>query len=177
MHSFDRRPRQIDAMAYIAPNATVVGDVHLAAGSSVWFGAVVRADTERVVVGPGSNVQDLALLHADPGFPCELGARVSVGHQACVHGAIVEDDVLVGIRAVVLNGCRIGRGSVIAAGSVLPEGTVVPPGSVVMGTPGKVVRPAEPRDAERIARAAKNYETAARGLLDPRGFVDPGPAT
>jgi carbonic anhydrase/acetyltransferase-like protein (isoleucine patch superfamily) len=156
------RPELVAASAYLAPGAVVRGDVTVGEESSVWFGAVIRGDAEAVRIGRQTNVQDLAVLHADPGLPCVLGDRVTVGHAAIVHGAIVEDDVMVGIRAVILNGARIGAGSLIAAGAVVPEGMVVPAGSVVMGVPGKVRRQSDERDLERIRHAAEHYVLAAR---------------
>ncbi len=155
------RPELIAATALIAPGAIVLGDVTIADEVSIWFNAVVRGDSERIVVGRQTNVQDLCLLHADPGFPCLLGERVTLGHGAIVHGATVEDDCLIGMRAVVMNGARIGSGSIVGVGAVVTEGTIIPPGSLVLGTPGKVVRATEPRDLERIRHAAQHYVAAA----------------
>jgi carbonic anhydrase/acetyltransferase-like protein (isoleucine patch superfamily) len=153
----------VDATAFIAGNATVLGHVEIAARASVWFGAVLRGDTDRIMVGPETNVQDLAVLHADPGFPCRLGARVTVGHAAVVHGATIEDDVLIGMRAVILNGARVGSGSVIAAGCVVPEGMQVPDNSLVVGVPGRVKRETNEAIRARIAQAAAHYvELAGR---------------
>ena len=148
---------KIDPAAFVAPGAVVLGDVTIGAEASVWFGAVARGDVAAIVIGPQTNVQDGCILHADPGQPCRLGARVTLGHGAIVHGAIVEDDVLIGIRAVVLNEARIGRGSIVAAGALVPPGAVIPPGSLVMGIPGKVVRPTGPADEELIRRSAEHY--------------------
>ncbi|WP_441248444.1 gamma carbonic anhydrase family protein [Kitasatospora sp. McL0602] len=126
--------------AFVAPNAVVVGAVTLAEGASVWYGAVLRADAETIAVGAASNVQDNCTLHADPGFPLVVGQRVTVGHNAVLHGCVIEDDVLVGMGAVVLNGARVGTGSLVAAGAVVPQGAQIPPGSLVAGVPGKVRR-------------------------------------
>lgn len=153
---------QIDPTAYIARGAVVVGDVTIGSESSVWFNAVVRGDTESIRIGSQTNVQDLCMLHADPGFPCVLGDRVTLGHAAVVHGAVVEDDCMIGMRAVVMNGAKIGRGSIIAVGAVVTEGTEIPPDSVVMGMPGKVVRQAGERDCERIRHAATHYVEEAK---------------
>ncbi|MFE6056835.1 gamma carbonic anhydrase family protein [Kitasatospora sp. NPDC056446] len=130
----------VDPGAFVAPNAVVVGDVTLGAGASVWYGAVLRGDAESISVGAGSNIQDNCTLHADPGFPLVVGERISVGHNAVLHGCTVEDDVLVGMNATVLNGARIGTGSLVAAGAVVPQGMVVPPGSLVAGVPARVRR-------------------------------------
>lgn len=156
------RAELVDPSAYIAPGAVVLGDVQLAAEASVWFHAVLRGDTAPIRVGRQSNVQDLCVLHADPGFPCTLGDRVSVGHAAIVHGATVEDDCLIGMRAVVMNGAKIGAGSIVAVGAVVTEGTQVPPGSVVMGMPAKVRRAVTPADQDRIRHAANHYVENAR---------------
>ncbi|QDU97735.1 gamma carbonic anhydrase family protein [Lignipirellula cremea] len=155
-------PELLDPTAYVAPGATLVGDVQMAAESSVWFGAVLRGDTATIRLGRQTNVQDLCVLHADPGFPCLLGDRVTVGHGAIVHGATVADDCLIGMRAVVMNGAQIGAGSIIAVGAVVTEGTIVPPGSVVMGAPGKVRSAAEARHREAIQHASAHYVANAR---------------
>ncbi|MEV7795216.1 gamma carbonic anhydrase family protein [Streptomyces sp. NPDC087512] len=130
----------VDAETFVAPTASVVGDVTLRAGASVWYGAVLRGDVERITVGAGSNVQDNCTLHADPGFPVTVGERVSIGHNAVVHGATVEDDCLIGMGATVLNGAVIGAGSLVAAQALVPQGMRVPPGSLVAGVPAKVRR-------------------------------------
>jgi carbonic anhydrase/acetyltransferase-like protein (isoleucine patch superfamily) len=126
--------------AWVAPNATVVGQVILAAKSSVWYGTVLRAEFEPITVGEGSNLQDNVTVHVDPGFPATLGTGVTVGHNAVLHGCTIEDGALVGMGAVVLNGAVIGAGSLVAAGAVVSQGTVVPPRSLVAGVPGKVRR-------------------------------------
>lgn len=130
-------PELADA-AFIAPGAIVLGRVRVGSGSSVWYGCVLRGDDEEIVIGADCNIQDGTIIHADPGDPTILGDRVSVGHGALLHGARIEDDVLVGMRAVVLNGAQVGRGSLIAAGAVVRPGTDVPPGSFVVGVPATV---------------------------------------
>lgn len=165
------RPELVDASVYLAPNATVLGEVQIGPHSSVWFQAVVRGDTERVQIGAATNIQDGSVLHADPGFPCILGDRVTVGHAAIVHGAIVEDDVIVGMRAVILNGARIGRGSVIGAGALVTEGCQIEPNSLVFGMPGKVVRPTSAEQRERIAQTAEHYVQAARAFAQTGGVA------
>jgi carbonic anhydrase/acetyltransferase-like protein (isoleucine patch superfamily) len=157
----DRAP-QIDATAYIADGAQLIGDVVLGSGVSVWFNAVLRGDTERISVGAGSNVQDGAILHADPGFPCTVGTGVVTGHGAILHGCQIGDDCLIGMGAVVLNGARIGPGSIVAAGAVVPEGKEFPPRSLIMGVPAKVVREATTQDLEQIAAGARHYQERAR---------------
>ena len=143
--------------AFVHPLAAVLGDVTLGAGASVWPFAVLRGDPDRIVIGAESNVQDGAVVHVDRGVPATLGARVSVGHRAIVHGATVEDDCLVGMAAVLLNGVVVGRGSIVAAGAVVPEGAVIPPGSLVLGVPGVVRRPTRADEQARIARTVASY--------------------
>jgi carbonic anhydrase/acetyltransferase-like protein (isoleucine patch superfamily) len=155
------RPQQIAPSVWIAPGAVVIGDVTIGEAASVWFNAVLRGDTEQIVIGRQTNVQDLCMLHADPGQPCHLGDRVTLGHGAIVHGAIVEDDCMIGMRAVVMNGARIGAGSIVGVGAVVTEGTTIPPRSLVLGLPGKVVRATDQRDLERIRQAAEHYMAAA----------------
>lgn len=154
------RPELVHATAFIATGAIVIGDVTLAENVSVWFNAVIRGDSEAIRIGAGSNVQDGCILHADPGRPCVLGERVTLGHGAIVHGAMLEDDVLIGMRAVVMNGARIGRGSIVGVGAVVLENMDVPPGSIVLGMPGRVVRQVSDRDSERIQHAAEHYMAA-----------------
>jgi carbonic anhydrase/acetyltransferase-like protein (isoleucine patch superfamily) len=158
------RSHQVADSAYLAPNTTVLGDVTVGQESSIWYGSVVRGDSERIIIGDQTNVQDLCVLHADPGEPCRLGDRVTVGHGAIVHAATVEDDVLVGMRAVILNGASIGRGSLIAAGAIVTAGTVVPPGSVVAGTPAVVRGPVQAKHTEMIRHAAEHYVRATRAF-------------
>lgn len=156
------RPDLIDPSVFIAAGARIVGDVTIGADSSVWFNAVIRGDTESIRIGRGTNVQDGCVLHADAGIPCTLGDRVSLGHGAMVHGATVEDDALIGMRAVVMNRAVIGAGSIVAVGAVVTEGVVIPPGSVVLGIPGKVVRAAGEADLARIRHAAEHYVAEGR---------------
>ena len=151
----------IHASVIIAQGAVVCGNVHIGQNSSVWFNAVIRGDTEQITLGESTNVQDHCLIHADQGKPCTIGDRVTLGHSAIVHGATVENDVMIGIRATVLNDAVIGTGSLIAAGALVPERMVVPPHSVVMGIPGKVVRQATDKDLARIEYASSHYVEAA----------------
>ena len=157
----DRRP-EIDPSAWVAPGCTVIGSVRLAAGASVWYGSVLRADTENITIGAGSNIQDGTIVHADPGFPTIVGCRVCVGHRAVLHGCVIEDEVLIGMGAVVLNGARIGSGSLVAAGAGVLQGSVIPPGSLVAGLPARVRR--ELSDVERadIVLSAERYASRAR---------------
>jgi carbonic anhydrase/acetyltransferase-like protein (isoleucine patch superfamily) len=155
--ALDGHRPQLAGTAFVAPGAVVVGRVRIGARSSVWYGSVLRGDDEEIVVGEETNIQDISMMHADPGYPAVLGDRVTVGHRAIVHGARVEDDVLVGMGAVILNGARIGSGSVIAAGAVVTPGTEVPENSLVAGLPAKVVREARESDREMIRHAFESY--------------------
>jgi len=158
----DDAPR-IAATAWVADNAQVIGRVELADDASVWYGAVLRGDNDRITVGARSNVQDGSVLHADAGFPLTLGADVTVGHQAMLHGCTVGDGSLIGIQAVVLNGARIGRNSLVGAGAVVTEGKEFPDGSLILGAPAKAVRSVTPEQVERLRFGAQHYvENAER---------------
>lgn len=158
----DGRSPAVDEQAWVAPTAVLAGAVTLAAEVSVWYGTVVRADTETISIGPRTNLQDGVVVHADPGVPVTVGAGVSVGHRAVLHGCTIGDDVLVGMGAVVLNGARVGAGTLIAAGAVILEGAEIPPGSLVAGLPGKVRRELTGDERAAILRNADNYCALAR---------------
>ncbi|MGW5677860.1 gamma carbonic anhydrase family protein [Streptomyces sp. NPDC003860] len=162
------REPAIDPDAFTAPTSVVVGDVALAAGASVWYHAVLRADCGPVVIGADSNIQDNSTVHVDPGFPVTVGERVTVGHNAVLHGCTVEDDVLVGMGATVLNGARIGAGSLVAANALVPQGMEVPPGSLVAGVPAKVKRPLTDEERELIKTNAVMYVELARQHREAR---------
>ena len=155
----------IHPTAFVAPSAIVEGDVSIGPHASVWHHAVLRGDSAPIAIGSSTNVQDGAIIHADPGFDCVVGERVTVGHHAVLHGCVVEDEALVGIGALVLNGARLGRGSVVAAGAVVREGTEVPAGCLVAGVPAKIIGAVSESLAERAATGVRNYvELASRGL-------------
>jgi len=143
--------------AWVAPNATLVGAVTLAEGASVFYGAVLRADVDAITLGAGSNIQDNVVVHCDAGKPTTIGANVSIGHAAVLHGCTLEDGVLVGMNATVLNTAVIGEGSLVAAGAVVLEGTVVPPGSLVAGVPAKVRRELTDEERAGIRENAQRY--------------------
>jgi carbonic anhydrase/acetyltransferase-like protein (isoleucine patch superfamily) len=147
--------------SYVAPNATLVGDVILGRQSSIWYGAVLRGDLATIEIGDQSNIQDLAMIHVDRDLPCLVGPRVSVGHRAILHGCRVESDCLIGMGAILLSRVMVGSGSVVAAGTVIPEGVVIPPGSLVMGLPGRVTGRVDEKLARRIQHACENYVTLA----------------
>ena len=142
---------------FIAESAIVLGKVKLNKDSSVWFGAVLRGDTELITVGQGSNIQDCAVLHTDPGFPLTIGQNVTVGHHATLHGCTIGDGSLVGINSVILNGAKIGKGCLIAANALITEGMEVPNGSVVMGSPGKVKSTLDDKGKEALMLNAIHY--------------------
>ncbi len=142
---------------WIAPNATIVGDVELMAEASVWFGAVLRGDNEPIVVGPRSNVQDLTLIHTDAGFPATIGAGCTIGHRALLHGCTIGDNSLIGMGAILLNGAVIGRNCLIGAGALIPEGKEIPDNSLVIGAPGRVVRELDAAAIEALGAAASHY--------------------
>ena len=160
--SFCGKTPRDEGAAFVAPSATVQGDVVLKPGSTVWYGAVLRGDIEPIIVGSGSNVQDGAVLHCSKHCPLTIGRNVTIGHAAVVHGCTVEDDVLVGMHATLLNGCVIGKGSIVAAGAVVPEGMIVPPGSIVMGVPAYVRGPLNERQRSLAPDGAEEYRELAR---------------
>lgn len=153
-----RTPR-VAASAWVHPAATVIGDVTLGEDVSVWPGTVLRGDRDEIVIGAETNVQDGAVLHCDPGLPCRIGARVTIGHRAVVHGCTIEDGALIGIGAIVLNGALVGAGSLVAAGAVVGEGQVIPPDSLVVGVPARVLKPLTD---EQRARVRGGYVTYAK---------------
>lgn len=152
----------IHPTAFIAPTASVMGDVTLGADASVWFGAVLRGDMAPITIGPQTNLQDGTIVHVDEDVPCIVGARVGVGHRVILHGCTVEDECLIGMGSILLNQVRIGTGSVVAAGAVIPEGMQVPPLSLVMGVPGRIVRAVDPALTERVTATWTHYVEQAR---------------
>jgi len=154
---------QIPASTFVADTASVIGRVTLGEETSVWPGAVIRADSEPIVIGDGSNVQDNAVLHVDPGVPMSIGRRVTIGHQVMLHGCTIGDGSLVGIQAIVLNHAVIGESSLVAAGAIVTERKTFPPRSLIMGAPAKVVRELTDDDLAMLERAASTYITR-RGL-------------
>jgi carbonic anhydrase/acetyltransferase-like protein (isoleucine patch superfamily) len=157
-------PELIHSTAYVAPNATVVGDVRVAAEASVWFGCVLRGDNEPIEVGPRTNVQDLTVVHTDEGMPCVLGAGVTVGHRVVLHGATIEDGALIGIGGIVLNGATVGSEALIGAGTLVTEGQVIPPRHLALGVPARVVRELTEKEIERLHAAAARYVAHAKAF-------------
>src|SRR3954471_4582598 len=170
---FDGYLPEVADDAFVAPNATLIGRVTLAATSSVFFGAVLRADRDAIELGERSNLQDNVVVHGDPGSPTRIGRGVSVGHGAVLHGCTVEDDCLIGMSATVLNRAVIGAGSLVAAGAVVLEDTVVPPGSLVAGVAGKVRRGLPEEERAGTRRNAETYRTLSRAYLSARSAHQP----
>jgi carbonic anhydrase/acetyltransferase-like protein (isoleucine patch superfamily) len=165
--TFDGHTPTVDATAFVASNATLIGRVSIAADASVFYGSVLRGDTDSITIGAGSNVQDNVSMHTDVGIQLVVGSGVSIGHGAVVHGCVIEDDCLIGMGATVLNRAVIGTGSLVAAGAVVLEGTVIPPGSLVAGVPAKVRRELTAEERAGVRLNATHYvdlAVAYRGI-------------
>jgi carbonic anhydrase/acetyltransferase-like protein (isoleucine patch superfamily) len=152
----------IDPTSFIAASAIVLGDVGLGPDSSVWYQTVIRGDTERIRIGESTNLQDFTMVHADPGIPCLVGSRVTVGHRVILHGCVVGDDCLIGMGAILLNRVNVGSGSLVGAGALLLEGMQIPPGSLVLGSPARIIRPVDEMARKRIERTWRHYVELAR---------------
>ena len=162
VYEVDGKTPQVDSTAWIADSAQVMGHVTLGPDASVWFGCVLRGDTESMTIGEGSNIQDLTVMHADHGLPLTIGKHVTVGHKVMLHGCTIGDESLIGIGAIVLNGARIGKNCLVGAGSLVTEGKEFPDGSMIMGTPAKVVRELTPQQIEGLRLSAQHYIDNAR---------------
>lgn len=158
---------QVDDAAWVAPDANVIGNVVLEAGSSVWFGSTLRGDNEVIYVGAGSNVQENSVFHTDVGFPLRIGINCTIGHKVMLHGCTIGDNSLIGMGATILNGAQIGKNCLIGAGALITENKVIPDGSLVMGAPGKVVRQLDHKAIQMLTASARHYsENAARFRRD-----------
>lgn len=155
--NFEGHEPDIAEHAWVAPNATLIGRVHLAEHANVWYGAVLRADSETITIGARSNIQDGCVAHADPGFATTIGDGVTVGHRAILHGCTVSNDSLIGMGAVLLNGSTVGEGCLVAAGAVVLEGTEIPPGSLVAGAPAKIRRELTTDERDGLLHSARHY--------------------
>ncbi|MCM2290594.1 MAG: gamma carbonic anhydrase family protein [Sulfuritalea sp.] len=163
IYTLGERQPSLGRDAWVAPNATVIGDVRLGDNASIWWNAVLRGDNDTITIGSESNIQDGSVLHADEGVPLTLGTRVTVGHMVMLHGCTIGDETLIGIKSVILNRAVIGRHCIIGANSLIPEGKVIPERSLVMGSPGKVVRQLSDEEVARLQLAAQGYvENAQR---------------
>jgi carbonic anhydrase/acetyltransferase-like protein (isoleucine patch superfamily) len=157
---------------WIAPNATLAGNVILQADASIWFGSIIRAEVEPITVGPRSNVQDLCVLHTDPGYPLQIGADCTIGHKAMLHGCTIGDGSMIGINAVVLNGARIGKQCLIGAGALVPENVEIPDRSLVLGVPGRIKRELEDAELEKLRDIAAGYVERAQRYRSEAIVVD-----
>ncbi|MFT4195243.1 gamma carbonic anhydrase family protein [Ottowia sp.] len=162
LYEVDGKAPQVHATAWIADSAEVMGNVRVGPDASVWFGCVLRGDTEAMTIGEGSNVQDLSVLHADAGMPLAIGRHVTVGHKVMLHGCTIGDESLIGIGAIVLNGARIGRNCLVGAGALVTEGKEFPDGSMIVGAPARAVRQLTPEQIEGLRRSAQHYIDNAR---------------
>ena len=153
----DKKLKTADDNFWIAPNASVIGDVVLERDASIWFNAILRADNEPITIGEGSNVQDGAIIHTDPGYACNIGKKVTVGHMAMLHGCSIGDGSLIGIGSVVLNGAKIGKNCIIGAKALVTEGMDVPDGSMVLGIPGKIKKTLTEEEQSVVPLGADHY--------------------
>ena len=153
----DKKLKTADDNFWIAPNASVIGDVNLERDASIWFNAILRADNEPITIGEGSNVQDGAIVHTDPGFACRIGKKVTVGHMAMLHGCSIGDGSLIGIGSVVLNGAKIGKNCIIGSKALVTEGMEVPDGSMVLGIPGKIKKTLTEEEQSVVPLGAEHY--------------------
>ena len=153
----DKKLKTADDNFWIAPNASVIGEVNLERDASIWFNAILRADNEPIIIGEGSNVQDGAIIHTDPGYACNIGKKVTVGHMAMLHGCSIGDGSLIGIGSVVLNGAKIGKNCIIGSKALVTEGMEVPDGSMVLGIPGKIKKTLTEEEQSIVPLGADHY--------------------
>ncbi len=158
LYALDGAFPDIDPDSWVAPTADVIGNVRLAQGASIWFGAVLRGDNELINIEQGTNVQDLCVLHTDMGAPLDIGPRCTIGHRAILHGCKIGEQTLIGMGAIILNHAVIGARCLIGAHALIPEGKVIPDGSLVVGAPGKIVRQLTPEDEQGLLKSAQGYE-------------------
>ena len=166
IYELDGMTPQIDDSAWVADSAQVIGQVKLGKDASIWFGTVLRGDSDLITVGEGSNIQDASVLHADAGVPLTVGCNVTVGHQVMLHGCTIGDESLIGIGAVVLNGAKIGKNCLVGAGALVTEGKEFPDGSMILGSPAKAVRQLTPAQIEGLRQSARHYTDNARRFRD-----------
>lgn len=157
IYELDGVSPQVSASAWVADSAQVMGNVNLADDANIWFGVVIRGDTETITVGKGSNIQDMSVLHADVGMPLVVGEGVTVGHKVMLHGCTIGDNSLIGIGAVVLNGAKIGKNCLVGAGALVTEGKEFADGSMILGSPARVIRQLSPEQIEGLRQSARHY--------------------
>lgn len=165
IYQYEQHTPEIAPNVFVAPSADVIGRVVLSENVSVWFNAVIRGDTDSIFIGSGSNIQDNAVLHTDPGIQLKVGENVTIGHCAMVHGCTIGENSLIGINAVILNGANIGRNCLIGANALVPEGMEIPDNSMVLGTPAKVVRELDEKTIAGLSESAKSYRDKASAFL------------
>lgn len=161
-YSLDGVAPNVHRECFVAPGASIIGDVNIKAYASIWFNAVIRADSDKVTIGESTNIQDGAVLHCDPGFPLLIGDGVTVGHKAAVHGCSIDDYSLIGISAVILNGAKIGKHCLIGANALVPENMDIPDGSLVVGSPAKILRQLSDEQRNALEQSAKDYSAKGK---------------
>jgi len=166
IYALDGNTPDLHPDTWVAPDANLIGKVTLGPGASVWFGATLRGDNERITVGSGSNIQENCVLHTDIGYPLIIGENCTIGHKAMLHGCVIGDGTLIGMGATILNGAKIGAGCLIGAGALITEGKDIPDGSLVMGAPGRVVRGLDSDARAKLLKSAESYCTNMRRFRD-----------
>ena len=166
--TFAAKSPKIESSVFIAPSAQLIGNIFIGAQSSVWFGAVIRGDSEQILIGSRTNIQDLSVLHVDSEHSLKIGDDVSVGHRALLHGCTVGDRVLIGMGAIIMNGAKIGEDSLIGAGALITENTVVPPRSLVLGMPAKVKKELSQEEIASISSNAAHYVNLASHYIEQK---------
>jgi carbonic anhydrase/acetyltransferase-like protein (isoleucine patch superfamily) len=170
LYKLENKQPIIHSSAYIAPTAAVIGNVIIGKNSSVWFNCVIRGDEDAILIGKETNIQDLSVLHADPGKPISIGDGVTIGHRCIIHGCEIADHSLIGMGAIIMNGVKIGCGSIAAAGSVLLENTMIPPFSLVAGVPGKIIRTLGMEVLEKNKAVCREYVMLSRGYKSSKNW-------
>jgi len=168
----DVSPKMPDGFCWIAPNATIIGNVEIGENAGVWFGSVLRGDNEPISIGRDTNVQEDCVFHTDPGFPVTIGEGCTIGHKAMIHGCTIGSNSLVGMGATVLNGAKIGNNCLIGAGALIPEGKQIPDGSLVVGMPGKIIRELDAVAIEGLKRSAEHYVANAKRFAKELTLID-----
>lgn len=166
LYSMDGFTPELDPDCYVAPDAVLIGRVRIKKGASIWFGAVLRGDNDWITVGENSNVQDLSLIHADPGQPVEIGRGVTVGHRVIIHSALVGENALIGMGAILLNRARIGANSLVGAGALVTEGKSFEDGQIILGSPAKAIKPLTEEQIAGLRHSAKTYVANAQRYRD-----------
>tara|TARA_B100000029_G_C17458399_1_gene917579 strand:- start:637 stop:1149 length:513 start_codon:yes stop_codon:yes gene_type:complete len=169
IYNFENKSVKREGNNWIAPNATIIGDVVLKNDSSVWFNAVLRGDIEKIILGEGSNIQDGSVLHTDPGYPLTVGSGVTVGHMVMLHGCKIGNDSLIGIGSIILNNAKVGKNCIIGANTLITENKIIPDNSLVVGSPGKIIRKTTKEEVKHIKENAKHYASNWKKYLKELG--------